>query len=100
MVIIDKGQIAARGTPSELRDRYTSDRLVITTGRGEALFALLEEAGRRCRRQGDTVIVELASTFEALARVEVWRPYIDSFEVLKGTMDDAFIAITGKEIRS
>lgn len=100
VVIIDKGKIAARGTPSGLRDRYTNDRLVITTRRGDELAALLEEAGRPYRRQGDTISVELVSTFEALALVGSWKSYIDSFEVLKGTMDDAFIAITGKEIRS
>ena len=100
VVIIDKGRIAARGTPSELRDRYTSDRLVIATSRGDELCALLERGKRAYRRQGDALSVELVSTFEALVLVGEWRPYIDSFEVLKGTMDDAFIAITGKEIRS
>jgi len=36
---------------------------------------------------------------DSLPILDACRDYIDGFEVLNGTMDDAFIAITGKEIR-
>ena len=43
--------------------------------------------------------VKIKTTMEALPVIESCKDNIDGFEVLRGTMDDAFIAITGKEIR-
>lgn len=51
------------------------------------------------KQVADTFHVELPSTADALPILDMCRPYIASFEVLKGTMDDAFITITGKDIR-
>ena len=41
----------------------------------------------------------LSSTLDALPVLEACRGDIESFEVTGGTMDDAFIAVTGKELR-
>ena len=43
--------------------------------------------------------INIKSTMDSLPILDACRDYIDGFEVLNGTMDDAFIAITGKEIR-
>ena len=47
----------------------------------------------------DQLVVPVDSTFDALPLIEAARPYLTGFEVLMGTMDDAFIGITGKGIR-
>ncbi len=44
-------------------------------------------------------MVTVSSTLAALPLIEACREHITGFEVLMGTMDDAFIGITGKEIR-
>ena len=44
-------------------------------------------------------IVCADKTEDALPIIDLVRDNIESFEVIKGTMDDAFIGITGKEIR-
>ena len=36
---------------------------------------------------------------EALPVIERCREHLTGFEVTKGTMDDVFLAVTGKEIR-
>lgn len=100
VVVIDKGRIAAEGTPASLKERYTRDRLVASTSCPGELASVLEREGWRVRVLGDQVSVELADPFEALDLVARHRERIGSFEVLKGTMDDAFIAVTGKEMRS
>ena len=43
--------------------------------------------------------ININTTLESLPIIESCRDYINGFEVLNGTMEDAFIAITGKEIR-
>jgi multidrug/hemolysin transport system ATP-binding protein len=45
------------------------------------------------------MIVKLTGTMSALPILDICKEYFSGFEVLRGTMDDAFIAITGKEIR-
>jgi len=99
VIVIDKGEISARGTPSELKEKYSSDRLIISSHKTSEVVEILEKSNLPCSVIADTVTVTLPSTLDSLPIIENCREYIESFEVIKGTMDDAFIAITGKEIR-
>jgi len=98
VIVIDNGLIAAKGTPAELRTKYAHDKLILM-GKDEGIQAVLEEKKQPYTRAGDRVIVELESTLDALPIVEACKDKIKGFEVTAGTMDDAFIGITGKEIR-
>lgn len=99
VIIIDHGLIAAKGTPSQLKDQYTFDKLILTTNNRVKTQEILGQKGIIYRNNADNIFVRLESTFEAIPIVALCGNYIDSFEVLKGTMDDAFISITGKEMR-
>ncbi|MDO4565329.1 MAG: ABC transporter ATP-binding protein [Clostridia bacterium] len=99
VIIIDDGLIAAKGTPSYLRETFSNDRLVLSVKDGEKVCNLLSQKQLRYAQVADTVSVQLASTLDALPIIEACREHIYGFEVVKGTMDDAFLAITGKEIR-
>lgn len=97
VIVIDDGLIAAKGTPEQLKEEYSKDRLVLTAAETEALKKAL--AGREYFVRADRIEVPLTRTLDALPVLDACRGLIDGFEVLKGTMDDAFLAITGKEIR-
>ncbi len=99
VLVIDDGKLVAGGTPAQLKDQYTRDRLVLTAGDVFTLQDRLVADGYDIKVVADTISLSLESTFEALAIVEKYRGELLSFEVLKGTMDEAFINITGKEIR-
>lgn len=99
VVVIDHGKISAKGTPSELKERYSKDRLLLSAKEPETLRAFLMERGIPCRMDADTIAVELSSTLEALPILELCRNQISGVEIIKGTMDDAFLAVTGKELR-
>lgn len=99
VVVIDKGEISARGTPSELKEKYSNDRLVLSSRSTSDISSIIAERNTPFSVVSDTVLIALTSTMEALPILDVCKDYIESFEVVKGTMDDAFIAITGKEIR-
>jgi hypothetical protein len=45
------------------------------------------------------MLINLNSTMDSLPIIERCRDFISGFEVTAGTMDDAFIGITGKDIR-
>lgn len=99
VIVIDDGSIVAQGTPAELRDDYSKDKLVLSSSRKHELAARLQELGLEYTQVADSFTIQIAGSLEALPMLEACKDLIDSFEVLKGTMDDAFINITGKELR-
>lgn len=99
VVVIDNGKIAAEGTPAQLRQKYASDRLVLFPADEDALCNELLKNGYLFKRSVDKYVFELGSTLDAIPIIEKAKPYISGFEVSEGSMDDAFIGITGKEIR-
>ncbi len=99
VIIIDHGEIAAAGTPAELKQKYAKDVLRLTVQNEQAVSEILNETNTEFLDSGDQYTVKLTSTLSAIPIVEKCRDFISGFEVLYGTMDDAFIGITGKELR-
>ena len=99
VIVIDNGKIAARGTPLDLKRKYASDSLKIIFSDLPAIIKILETMKLEYRTTQQEVIVRLPNTMEALPIIDQCRPFMSGFEVLAGTMDDAFIGITGREIR-
>jgi multidrug/hemolysin transport system ATP-binding protein len=99
VIIIDDGLIVAKGTPSELKEKHTRDKLSIVTKDMESVRASLDRLEIRYEVAADQIVIPVPSTLDALPIVNELKEHISGFEVTKGTMDEAFIAITGKEIR-
>ena len=99
VIVIDNGTIVAKGTPSDLKERYTSDKLTFTTKEPEQLAKRLAADGFAPEVVANRVTLRIANTLAALPILSAYKHAITGFTVTTGTMDDAFIAITGKEIR-
>ena len=99
VIVIDHGSIAAKGTPAELREKYASDRLTLISRETETLTNILNKNTVAFTNTADRFIINVDCTLEALPVIDLCRSHISGFEVTAGTMDDAFIGITGKEIR-
>ncbi len=99
VIVIDHGSIVAKGTPAELKMQFANDLLRLVCKDEQRLRDVLDEAGCSYSQVADQIIVKLQDTMSALPLLERCRAYIYGFEVLRGTMDDAFITITGKELR-
>ncbi len=99
VIVIDDGNIVAKGTPSDLKERYTTDKLTLVTAKPNEIGAHLAEKELSYSVAANRVTVPIPSTMAALPILESLKDSIVGFEVTTGTMDDAFIAITGKEIR-
>lgn len=93
VVIIDHGKIAAEGTPLELKNKYTGDFITLYTSDESAVKSL----GKPYEAVADGFRIAVKNTEEAtsliVARPELFRDY----EIIKGKMDDVFIAVTGKK---
>ncbi|MEA5048821.1 MAG: ABC transporter ATP-binding protein [Eubacteriales bacterium] len=99
VIVIDNGNIVAKGTPSDLKERYTSDKLTLITKDPIALSDRLAADGFTPNVVANRVTVPVPGTLDSLPLLERYKGDITGFTVTTGTMDDAFIAITGKEIR-
>ena len=99
VIVIDNGTIVAKGTPSDLKERFTSDKLTFTTKEPEQLAKRLAADGFAPEVVANRVTLRIANTLAALPILSAYKDSITGFTVTTGTMDDAFIAITGKEIR-
>ncbi len=99
VTIIDGGKVCAKGAPSELREKYANDKLTIVCSDTEAAKAALEKQNIEYFANGNRITVNLKRTVDALPALNEVSPYIKGFEVTAGTMDDAFINITGKELK-
>ena len=99
VVIIDKGKIVEKGTPTGLKAKYTTDILRLYPLRDLELCEFLDSINIKYTNTKERVDVSIMDTFQSLPIVEKCKNYISGFEVLNGSMDDVFISITGRDIR-
>lgn len=98
IMIIDHGEIQEEGTPSQLKEKYAKNKLVLTP-KDQTLSEKLEANNVSFEKTGDSLTIYLESTLDAVALSEKYVKDIESYEVLKGSMDDVFLNVTGKELR-
>lgn len=99
VVVIDEGKIAAKGTPNALKDQYSHDVLIL---KPKDLDLLKKHLNSKIEYtvKNDVIKISLNSTLEAIDIINQIKDDISSFQVINGSLDDAFITITGKEMRS
>jgi multidrug/hemolysin transport system ATP-binding protein len=99
VAIIDNGIISAKGTPSDLRTKYSTNTLRLIPKETNILTGLLRKEGIRFTISGDSLFIEISKTLNSLPLVNKVKDLISDFEVLTGSMDDAFVKITGHAMR-
>ena len=94
VVVIDSGKIVAEGSPLELKNKYVGDYITFygvdeadISGLGQPLQKLRD--GYRVSVPSTAYVKELIASHPELFR---------DFEVVKGKMDDVFLAVTGKNL--
>lgn len=98
--IIDHGEVVAEGTPDSLKEKYSSDRVRVHMLHSDRVIDILQASSYDYVLKKDTADILVPTTLDALPLLSSLKDNITHFEVQAGTMDDVFIAITGKEIRS
>ncbi len=94
VVILDKGEIIARGTPAELKTGYASSRLVWYTEESDENAGILK--GMEYTYDSDHYNVKFKNSITDL--LYEYKNKITDFEIIKGSMDDVFLNLTGREI--
>ena len=93
VVIIDHGKIAAEGTPLELKNKYTGDFITLYTNDENAVKSL----GKPYESVQDGFRIAVKNTEEATSLIVARPALFRDYEIIKGKMDDVFIAVTGKK---
>ena len=100
VVVMDKGKIIAHGTPNELKNRYSSDKLICYQPRSESFERALEGENVAFRYDAERGAYTLAvpNTERAKQLLKQFDREMTDVEILKGNMDDVFLNVTGKNI--
>lgn len=98
VVILDRGKIAAEGTPHELKNQYASDFVKFYNKR-EIAEKYFKELGYSVRQEREFTEIELNSTSEVSRFFKEKPEMFEDFEVLKGNMDNVFLKATGKDLK-
>jgi len=95
VVILDRGKIAAEGTPLTLKNRFTADYITLYGTDENAVKSL----GAPYEKIKDAFKISVPNT-EAATKMIVSNPGMFSdYEITKGKMDDVFLAVTGKSLK-
>lgn len=99
IAIIDKGKIIAFDTPFNLKKQYTSTVMRLESDQPEMIVGFLDQHHMKYKKDGDFVMVNINDYDDFLKILSANKQYIKDLEVKKGSLNDVFLNITGKEIR-
>lgn len=96
IVVIDGGKIKASGTPLELKNKYTGDFITLYNVSDDQVKIL----GMPYEKIRDAYRLCVPNTAKATELILKHPEIFADYEITKGKMDDVFLAVTGKELKS
>ena len=99
VAIMDHGSIIAHDTPFGLKKLYTKDRAYVTTSNPAKFEDLLTEQGIQFEVRERYHRVDVLDNAKFLHVLAECRADITDMELRKGTLNDVFLDITGRDIR-
>lgn len=99
IAIMDGGVIVAHDTPYFLKKEFTRDKAYITTEKEQELEQLLTRYNLEYLKKDGYYKIDAENTNALLQVLSYQKDVISDIEIKKGTFNDVFLEITGKEIR-
>ena len=94
MYILENGQILASGSAAEIKTEFAPNKLILTVNDTE----ILQAKQKVIQFSHNQVEIDSLSPQEAIGILKINQENITDFSYRKGTINDAFLQITGKEI--
>ncbi|MCK1222495.1 ABC transporter ATP-binding protein [Streptococcus uberis] len=91
--IIDQGKLLAKGSSQDLIHHYAKNRLEVTVMKSE-------ESSPGSQPIEESLEFENVSPQQVIAILKQYELQLKGFDYQKGSLNDAFLAITGKEMES
>ena len=95
VIVIDQGVLVEDASSHELREKYTKTKLFVSAL--PELEPHLSQNHIPFHHHQQRLLIPLSSPFDALPLLETYKPWIQSFEIIQGSMDDVFFALTESE---
>ena len=96
VVIIHNGKKIAEGTPAELKEKLSSDRIKIVPKNQKRFEKLCKDLSYE--KVADQFEFLLKDAQEEIELLEKFKDEIKFFEVLRGSMDDVFLNVVGESV--
>ncbi|EAG9188624.1 TPA: ABC transporter ATP-binding protein [Listeria monocytogenes] len=94
LAVIHKGKIIAQGTPANIRSRFSVDKIFFYDAKVAELQKIMKKMNLPFKVTNRTMRVDVIDeNVEILAILNQAIGFYDSFEVIKGNLDDAFISM-------
>ncbi|ECX5804915.1 ABC transporter ATP-binding protein, partial [Listeria monocytogenes] len=91
LAVIHKGKIIAQGTPANIRSRFSVDKIFFYDAKVAELQKIMKKMNLPFKVTNRTMRVDVIDeNVEILAILNQAIGFYDSFEVIKGNLDDAF----------
>ncbi|EAC4708163.1 ABC transporter ATP-binding protein [Listeria monocytogenes] len=98
LAVINKGKIIAQGTPTNIRSRFSVDKIFFYDAKVAELQKIMKKANLPFKVSKATMRVDVINQdVEILAILNQAAGLYGSFEVIKGNLDDAFISMIKEE---
>lgn len=94
LAVIHKGKIIAQGTPANIRSRFSVDKIFFYDAKVAELQKIMKKMNLPFKVTNRTMRVDVIDeNVEILTILNQAIGFYDSFEVIKGNLDDAFISM-------
>ena len=97
--IVDYGQVIAKGSTDQIKEQYAQNFLKVFVMNSAEFKEIMEGNISFEEVRPNEFLIHPETTGMALGLLTRGRSFIRQFEFRPGTMDDAFMALTGREVR-
>ena len=98
VVIIDGGKIVAQGSPLTLKNKFASD-YIKAYKYDKKVLEILDKANIPYKKDKKHLEIKFKNTDDAKNFLVKNNTLFKDIEILKGSMDDVFLAVTGKDLK-
>lgn len=95
VIILDEGKVKARGSVLQLKQKYAKDKLTVYQTLDNSFLGTLPYSSSA---QSGKTTLWLDNAAQARDLILTYPGYFEDFELSKGSMEDVFLQITGKEL--
>ncbi|MFO8069708.1 MAG: ABC transporter ATP-binding protein [Alkalibacterium sp.] len=101
VAIMDNGKIMVNDTPENLKRLYTKDKAIVKVSNPDVFEAALKRDDHTYKKEKETfyIDIDIDAIQHFLQFVDQFKNELKDLEIKKGTLNDVFLEITGKEIR-
>lgn len=97
VIVLKEGLIQIIGTPSDIKEAYSQNLLIIRPTNLDKLQDRLKKQNLSFEINNEAVIIPIQNTKDSIPIINLSQDLIESYEVKQGSMDEAFMSILHKE---